>query len=97
MRKLDWALASASGLDASVPHQLTITRYNGITVVVKLSGTAVVMEEVGGAFVPLTTSNVTVTDLVFTDLPAKESRPEGVTARVALASTTFSTTHYLRK
>lgn len=97
LRKLDWALAGSSGLDTSVAHQLTVTRYDGVTVSIKLNGTAVDMKETGGSFSPITTSNVIASSLAFVDIPVVGTSPEGVTATLVLNGLTFSVTQYLRK
>ncbi len=93
LRKINWALSSASGFDTSVPHQLTVTRYDGVTVVIKLSGTEVDMKETGRVFVPLTTSNVIVKEMVFVALGTP---PAGIKATLMLNNTTFYTTKYVR-
>lgn len=98
LRKINWALSSASGFSITSSSELFVTRYDGTTVNFKLVGAEVDMKETGGAFLPLTTDNVTVTDLLFQNIPAIGSGPKGVTATLTLKSgVTFSTTKYLRK
>lgn len=96
MRKISWALSSASSFSIQNAHELVVTKYGGVTADVKLSGTEVQMKEEGD-FLPLTSANVLVSDLTFTDIPAAGSGPEGVTALLTIGSTTFSMTAYLRK
>lgn len=94
LRKINWALSGASSFSTTA-HELTVTRYDGITVVIKLSGTEVDISEDGGVtFLPLTTSNVTAVELSFIMLG---TAPKGVKATLMLNGTTFSTTKYLRK
>ncbi|HCR52577.1 TPA: hypothetical protein DIV48_02935 [Candidatus Kaiserbacteria bacterium] len=96
MRKIGWALSSASGFSIPDAHELVVTRYGGATVNVKLNGTKVEMKE-DGDFLPLTSSNVFVSDLTFTGIPAAGPGPEGIRALLTIGSTTFSMTAYLRR
>jgi len=96
LRKLDWALSSASALDTSVTNQLTVSRYDGTTVIIKLSGTEIEMKETGGTFLPITTGNVTVSDLSFQNIPAVGGAPQGVTAATTINGLNFVMTRYIR-
>jgi prepilin-type N-terminal cleavage/methylation domain-containing protein len=97
LHKLNWTLSSASILDTSVAHQLTVTRHDGVTVVIKLNGNEVDMKEGGGSFLPITTGNVTVSSFTFVDIPVVGTSPEGITATLVLNGLMFSATKYLRK
>lgn len=97
LMKISWALSGASSFTIPSANELTVTRYDGTTVEIRLSGTTVEMQEGGGSFMSITTSNVTVSDLVFTDIPASGTGPEGVTATLTAGGMTFTTTKYLRQ
>jgi len=102
VRKLQWALSGASAASAS-GNTLTISRYDGNTVTVRLSGTALEVKEsaVGAAFVPLTTPNVTVQTFL---AQTQGTSPVNVTATTTLKiagsgthpSLTFVLSKYLR-
>ena len=80
LRKLDWALESASNVSVS-GSTLTITRYDSNTVVIRLTGTALEMREsaIGTSFFPITTSNVKVSSATFQLIG---SSPKGVTVTI---------------
>ena len=97
IRKFEWAVSSASSFDLSRPHQITILRYDGSTIVFKQSNTSVVMNAEVSSFVPITTENVTVTDLTFTDIPATSERPRGIAMTLGVDGKSFASTFYLKK
>lgn len=67
VRKLDWALSSASAASAPTPSTLTVTRYDGNTIDFRLNGMTIEMREsaVGVVYKPITTVNVRVQSLQF--------------------------------
>lgn len=98
IRKIDWALAGASRLDFSGTKELAIHRYDGLTVVIKQAQARIVMSQDGGAtFLPLTSDQVAVTDLVFQEQASVSGAPPGVSAAFTIGSSTFRTTRYLQK
>lgn len=97
--KLRWILGSASDVSVTGTQELTVTRSGSPTsVVIKLSGTPpeVVMQEDGSPFSPLTTSNVTVTNLKFKIIPATGGAPKGVIATTTINGLDFVLTAYVR-
>ena len=98
LRKIDWALSSASNIVVA-PSTLTVGRYDGNTVDFRINSGVVEMRESAGGFgyLPITTSNVAVGGLVFTNHPAVGAGPQGVTATLVIDGLTFETTKYLPK
>ncbi|KKW23866.1 MAG: hypothetical protein UY70_C0021G0010 [Candidatus Kaiserbacteria bacterium GW2011_GWB1_52_6] len=102
-RKIGWALSSidpaqtyspASGSSAA----LSLTRYDGIHVAMRLSGTTVQLSEDGGVtYYPITTPNVQVSDLTFTYLSPSGNGPAGMRASMTINGESASTTRYIRK
>lgn len=95
LRKLAWALSSASDFSIPNSHELIVTRYDGTTADISLDGTRIIMQAGGADFVPLTTENVSAADLLFTAIPAVGTGPEGVTATFMINGAPFSLTQYL--
>ncbi len=99
LRKIDWALVSATSFNTSVANQLTVTKLDGGTtrsIVFTLNGTEVDMSENWGTAVPITTSNVQVNSLTFTSPPEPGAPTSGVRADLTVNGALFSTTRYLR-
>lgn len=105
--KINWALAGASSATAT-PSTLTISRYNYPLnpLVFGLNGTTMTLKEGSGTTTPLNSDDVKVTNLLFTNIPALNGRPQGIIASATLTSITpngaaesqdFSITKYLRK
>lgn len=97
LQKINWALYSAQSANTPTVNELFITRYDGLTVDVKLQGTQIVMNENGGAFYLLTTSNVSVSDFTPTMIPPAGAAPAGVAITGTINGRTFTFTKYLRK
>lgn len=99
LRKIDWALSGAS--DVFVPSQsmLRVTRYDSNTVDFQLNGSAIEMREsaIGASYVPITTSNVSVSGLKFVHIAPTGTGPAGVTASTTINGLDASTTKYIRK
>ena len=93
-RKIDWALAGAASVTAPHTYELAITKYDGTTVDIKLASTTIMMQENAGAFAPITTSNVKVTNLQFQIVG---SNPAGVMATTTMNGLSFVSTRYIRK
>lgn len=94
--KLDWALGgiqSISSPSSGIGTFLSITRTDGTNVKVYLNGSVIEMSEDGGAtYVPLTTSNVSVSMLQFERI---SGTPEGIEASTTINGETFTTRRYL--
>ncbi len=95
--KLDWALRSlgsittpASGYGTS----LSVTRTDGTQVDVRLNSGVIEMRINGGSYIPLTTSNVTVTSLGFNTFSATQP---GIEASTTINGLSFMTRRYIRK
>lgn len=87
LRKIEHALSGAADLSAS-GSSLTIDPYAGSNITLELSGGAVVLDST-----PLTTNNVTVNSLVFTE---HAGPPKGVTITLTLDGEVFTLTKYVR-
>lgn len=109
--KIDWALSNAQSIvqpaAGSASSILQITEYSGSNITLSLTGGAMQIQDSTGSF-PLSTSNVLVTNLVFTHTAASGDgiTPESVAAQFTLTaksdngtiiSQNFSLTKYLRK
>lgn len=95
--KIDWALSDldtistpAGGYGAT----LSIARNDGSIIDVRLVNGVVQMSINGGAYTPLTSSNVSVTKLGFTTF---SGTPSGVEASTTINGMTFMTRRYIRK
>jgi type II secretory pathway pseudopilin PulG len=95
LRKLDWALSGASSV-VPAANALTVSRYDGNTVDFRLNNGAVEMRESasGLGYLPITTPNVSVSNLTFTLVG---SNPAGVAAITTINGIDFATTKYIRK
>lgn len=101
LRKVKWALSNASSASGSGSN-LTVTRYDGDSVSFRLNGTSIEVRETSPAisYTPITTSNVSVTSLVFV-VSAGSPKSVTVTATMKTANGTdtplpFSFTRYIR-
>ena len=101
LRKINWAMTNASFISIS-GSELTINKYDGTTLKIKLGSGAdaekIVMNNTG-SFLPITTDNVQVTSLQFTQVG---SDPVGVSvvAKIKTLNTSpldFIITKYIRK
>lgn len=102
LRKVVWALGSASDIPTPSGTALTVTRYDGNTVDFRLSGTAVEMREsdIDTTWRPITTPNVRVESLQFVVGSGSDSVTMTVTIKTANGTDTalpFTVTKYLRK
>ena len=96
LRKLTWALGGVSGVVVS-PTGLTATKYDGSVVDIVLQDGAILMREgAGNTFLPLTTSNVSVTSLRGTAIPHSGAAPPGVEVSFVIDGKSFTTTSYVR-
>src|SRR3989344_4301766 len=92
LRKISWALIGMQSYTLPSTSELVLTKYDGTTVGIKRSGSAIVIQENGGTFLPLTTDHVDITSLVFTNIPGVGSGPAGMTATIVMNGTIFTTT-----
>ena len=103
LRKIDWALGSIDPSKSYTPSlgtsaMLSLTRYDGTKVAVRQSGTEVQISEDGGVtYLPLTSSNVSVSALSFTYIAPSGSGPAGISATMTMNGFDASTTKYIRK
>jgi prepilin-type N-terminal cleavage/methylation domain-containing protein len=97
MRKLDWAFASASDFTPIGSHEIQISRYDTDTIDIRWSaGSPVEMQETGsGGFQPITTDNISVTDLTFVENDVGSLK--GVDITLQVNGLTFTATHYIRQ
>lgn len=99
LRKLDWVLGSLSSV--STPSSgslyttsLSLTRSDGTTVDVRLSGSVIQMRENGGSYSDLTTGNVAVSALHFGYI---SGTPAGIEASTTINGVIFTTRRYFYK
>lgn len=99
LRKLDWALSGAEALTAPAGwgSALSLTRYDGTTVDMRLSAGSIQMRENGGVYAAVTTSNVAVSSLSFHYIAASGSAPAGIEASTTVNGLVFYTERYMRK
>jgi prepilin-type N-terminal cleavage/methylation domain-containing protein len=103
LRKIDWALASIDPSQTYTPSvgssaTLSLTRYDGIQVMVRLHSGKVEFSENGGtSYLPITTDNVTVDSLSFAYVPSTGSGPAGISALITMDGLSASTTKYFRQ
>ncbi|MBM3261540.1 type II secretion system protein [Candidatus Kaiserbacteria bacterium] len=103
LRKIIGALGSIDPTETYTPSSgtsatLSFTRYDGMQVAVRLSGTRVEMSENGGTtYEPITTDNVSVSNLMFTYVAPSGAGPAGIAASVTVDGLEASTTRYIRK
>jgi len=105
LRKIDWALngtSTAASITTPLPGSygasLALTRTDGTTVRIRKNGTAIEISKDGGStYVPLTTSNVSVTSLSFHAIAPVGTQPAGIEASTTINGTVFYTERYSRK
>ncbi|OGI57592.1 hypothetical protein A3B85_00770 [Candidatus Nomurabacteria bacterium RIFCSPHIGHO2_02_FULL_37_13] len=101
LRKINWTMIGTSTFSIS-GSELTINKYDGITVKIKLGSGAdagkILMDDTG-SFVPITTNNVQVTDLQFQQI-GTDLIGVSVVARIKTLNTNpldFIITKYIRQ
>ncbi len=105
LKKLEWSL---TGLDPANPpsvsgssctQTLTVTKINHPLnpIVVRLNVNTLEISENGGAYLPLTTTNVIVSCLKARIISPSGSGPSGVTATTTINGIDFAITKYFRK
>ena len=95
--KLDWVLRSLGSVttpSSGYGTSLSVTRSDGTQVDVRLTSGVIEMRINGGSYVPLTTTNVTVTSLGFNTLSGTQT---GVEASTTINGISFMTRRYIRK
>mgnify|MGYP003386707486 CR=1 FL=1 len=99
MRKVAWALSGAQTISSPITwgSSLTVSKYDGTTVDMRITGTAIEMRENGASFEPITTSNVTVSGLSFHAVPSVGGSPAGVEASTTINGVVFYTERFIRK
>ena len=106
LRKINSALTGASTINvpvSGISNTLSVSRYDGIEVRIRLTGTTLEMSEDGGAnYLPLTTENVSVVGLEFGRVAGTPAGVIATTTMRNVASTTpgsvdFVIKKYLRK
>lgn len=100
-RKLAWALSDMSVVPAttgSCTQTFTVnkTNYGSNPVTFRLNGSVVQMSENGGAYIALTTANVSASCLKF-QAATECGALQGITATLTLNGLDFSTTKCIRK
>jgi prepilin-type N-terminal cleavage/methylation domain-containing protein len=98
VRKLSWAL---TGVDPSTvspssgnSSTLSVTKYDGNKIDVRLSGGKIEMREsdAGNTYLPITTDNISVSNLDF-----KYESLDGITVTTTIDGINFTITKYFRK
>ncbi|HEV8666780.1 MAG TPA: prepilin-type N-terminal cleavage/methylation domain-containing protein [Candidatus Paceibacterota bacterium] len=99
MQKLTWVLSGAQAISvpSSYGSTLSVARYDGISVDMRMGVSAIEMSENASPFNPLTTSNVQVTSLSFHYLAAGNGAPAGVEASTTVNGIVYYAIHYLPK
>ncbi len=98
VRKIEWALSSASDVDTSVVGELRIIRHDGLAIVIKREQKNLSMSEDGGdTFLPLTSDRVSVSDFIIENASTTGAGPRGVEITLVIDDATFSTSYYLRQ
>jgi hypothetical protein len=108
--KIDWILADAQSMSLPTAQgsTLLVTRFDGSTASIFLSGSAMRIREGAVASAVLNNSNTAITNLIFihTNKQGIGIQPERIDARFTIVATStdghvfsreFSTTKYLRK
>jgi prepilin-type N-terminal cleavage/methylation domain-containing protein len=101
MRKLNWTLTGISNITMPSKTNLTsttlaITKYDGNVMNVRLAGDVIEIRENGGAYLPITTANVKVSDISFEFIPAIGSGTAGIKATITINDSVFTITKYMR-
>jgi prepilin-type N-terminal cleavage/methylation domain-containing protein len=102
MRKLNWALTGIQTITtptAGTTPNLQVKKYDGNIIYVRLSANKIeIRESINGiAYLPITTDNVTVSNLDFKFISTTGSGPAGITATAIINEIPFTITKYLRK
>lgn len=104
LRKLNWALMGIENIenptiDSPTSSTLIIDKHDGNKITFQLNTGKIEIKESanGNIFLPITTENVTVSNLDFTYLKEQNGSPEGITATFNLGGNNFNITKYLRK
>ncbi len=99
LRKLASVLSGAQAITAPSTWgtTLSVARYDGTTVDMRLNGEVIELRRNSGTYEALTTGNVKATMLGFTYLPASGASPAGVEASTTVNGMTFYAKYYLRK
>jgi type II secretory pathway pseudopilin PulG len=95
LRKLNWILDGVSIINtpsSGFSNNLTITKYDGTVWGVRLETGKIEIREGVGSYLPITTSNVSVTTLQF-----QLTSPTGIIASTTINGFVASTTKYIRK
>lgn len=99
LRKIEWAMSGASSI--IVGATLSITKPSlppaQNPLVFSLNGSNMQLTRGTGAAQNLNSSNVSVSALSFTDIPASGGTPQGVTINFTVNNKPFTLTKYLRK
>ena len=97
LRKFIWALSGVSTVTSPIfgmSTLLSVTKYDGTSVDVRLNSGKIEMRENFGSYLPLTTDNVKVVGLEFT---ATGSPTRGITASTTISGQAFSVTKYFEE
>jgi hypothetical protein len=104
--KINWGLTGASNATVT-PTTLTLSKFGfSNQLIFAASGTKLTLKQGAGLATNLNSDAVNLSGIVFTDIPALNGRPEGVSASATLTTLTpngvtisqnFQTTKYLRK
>ncbi len=95
LRKINYTLTGITSTTLSgYSPTLSVTKYDGNKIDIRLQDEKIEIRESAGAnvFLPITTENVKVSKLLFRYLPS-----DGVEAAITINGTSASTTKYLRK
>lgn len=113
MQKTGWALGNVQSIEqppaSSTASTLSVSKYafSQNPLVIDMQSGTIRLSRAGGEAVPLSSSRVRATELVFTHLPAIGNAPAGVkvhfsleiasSSRSLVPSTTLESTFYLRR
>ncbi len=99
LRKIDWAMSGAQSVDASIPQNLFITRYDGIVAHFQLNTGSTpdhLTLSADGSAGPITTENVNVNAFDIAEIPPSGSTPGGFVATTTIDGVDFVVTKYVR-
>ncbi len=108
LRKIDWALTGTSSLSlvttpapGAYASALSLTRYDGTQIDIRLNNATQLIElregGLGGTYYPITTANVSATNLQFHYLAPSGTGPAGIEASTTINGIVFYTEKYFRQ
>lgn len=104
LQKLRWVFSNTQSITSpseanSNSQTLTVVHHDGTTVTMRKNGSLIEISESGpsGTFYPLTTQNVSVSDVNFFFIKGFGESGDGVTASITINGIVFSVTKYIKK